>query len=166
MGQMKSVFGFEAVYATGIRNNYFSYYWNREQPVTITGYDIFFRMDAYRNLDGMNLYEKELKTELGKVKLIFSHENKLTVQKDDQVIYQYELNKLVRGLYEKYGSNFDGGFKPEPVNASDREKLIWNDETDQVKIMIIFNNIHGTVNIDKNELSIDNISGDVFLKVK
>lgn len=168
MDQMKSVFGFEANYASGIRNDYFSYYWNREQPLVISGYEIFFRVDAYRNRDGLNFYENEIETKQGKVKLILDQEHKLVVKKDGQEIYQYELSKYVRTLYDKYGSNL-GGYKPEPVNSPDSDQesmLVWTDETNQVKIMILFNNIHGTIDRDQNELEIDSISGDLFLKVK
>jgi hypothetical protein len=166
MDQMKSVFGFEPVYATGIRDDYFAYYWGREQPVTITGYDLCFPMDAYRNRDGLNFYEKEVDMVQGKLKLIMDEQNKLVLIKDGQEIYQYELGEYTRMLYDKYGSNIDGGRKPEPGSGGNQENKIWTDETEQVKIMIVFNSIHGTIDRDRGELSIDNMSGDVFLKVK
>lgn len=168
MNQMKSVFGFDPAYASGIRDNYFSYYWNRDFPVTISGYEIFFRMEAYRYQDGQNFYEKEITMDQGKVKLALDQQSKLTIEKDGGEIYQYELEKYVRMLYDKYGSNMEERRKPEPVptSTSDQESMIWTDETDQVKIMIVFNNINGKLDTDQDELSIDNISGDIFLRVK
>jgi len=166
MNQMKSVFGFEPVYAAGVRDNYFSYYWKRDLPVTISGYDLFFPVEAYRYQNGQNFYEKEIDTDQGKVKLIINDKSKLSIEKDGGEMYQYELGKYVRTLYDKYGSNFNGGLKPEPVNNTDQESLIWTDETDQVKIMVVFNNIHGQFDSDQNELSIDNIGGEIFLKMK
>ncbi|MEL7563847.1 MAG: DUF4153 domain-containing protein [Dehalobacterium sp.] len=166
MNQMKAVFGFEPVYATGVRDNYFSYYWNRDLPVTISGYDLFFPMEAYRYQNGQNFYEKEIDTDQGKVKLTLNEKSKLSIEKDGGEIYQYQLKNYVRTLYDKYGSNFDGGLKPDPVNNSDQKSLIWTDETDQVKIMIIFNNIHGQFDSDQNELSIDNMGGEIFLRLK
>ncbi|HHT63896.1 MAG TPA: DUF4153 domain-containing protein [Clostridia bacterium] len=166
MDQMKSVFGFEPVYATGVRDDYFSYYMNREFPMTISGYDLFFPLEAYRYQDGGYYYEKELRTEQGKVKLILDNECKLTVQKEGQEIYQYDLGQFIRGLYDKYGNNLGGRIKPEPGVDSDRENLVLKNETDRAKLMIVFYNMHGTFDRDENVLDIDGLSGDVFLTVK
>lgn len=167
MNQMKNVFGFEPLYATGIGDNYFSYYWNRGEPITISAYDVFFPMEAYRYQAGNSFYVKEITTDQGKVKLNIDQNSKLMIEKDGGVIYQYELQQYVRTLYDKYGSNFDVGIKGEPVNDdSEQESLIWTDETDTVKIMVVFNNIHGQFNYDQNEMTIENINGEVFLKVK
>jgi hypothetical protein len=163
---MKSVFGFEPVYATGVRDDYFSYYMNREFPMTISGYDLFFPLEAYRYQDGGYYYEKELRTEQGKVKLILDNECKLTVQKEGQEIYQYDLGQFIRGLYDKYGNNLGGRIKPEPGVDSDRENLVLKNETDRAKLMIVFYNMHGTFDRDENVLDIDGLSGDVFLTVK
>jgi hypothetical protein len=166
MDQMKSVFGFDPVYSTGVRDDYFSYYWDSDLPVTISGYETFFRMRAYLYKDGQNSYEKEITTDRGKVKLIYDQQNRLIIEKDEAEIYQYEMRKFVKGLYDKYGVRIDRTPKLEAVSSTDQERMIFTDETDKVKIMIIFNNISGKIDLDQNELGIDNIDADIFLKFK
>ncbi|WP_214658731.1 DUF4153 domain-containing protein [Candidatus Formimonas warabiya] len=166
MDQMKDVFGFEQVYPDGRAGNYFSYNWDRTVPVKISGYETFFPLEAFTYSSGNeNIYEKEIDTEKGKVKLALDPQYHLLLFKNGDRIYQYDLMNYVQPLYAKYGTNIEGGMKP-GTNSSSSERAILTDETDTLKIMIIFNNINGSVIPENNQLKIENMEGEVFLTVK
>jgi hypothetical protein len=56
-------------------DNYFGYHLERGVPVEITGYDVYFRLEAFRyNPDSQNIFEREINTQKGKVKLVLDQQ--------------------------------------------------------------------------------------------
>ena len=167
MNQMKNVFGFSEIYPTGMPNNYFGYHLERGLPVEITGYDVYFRLEAFRyNPDSQNIFEREINTQKGNVKLVLDNNNQLIIQNNTMEIYRYDLRKYVQSLYDNYGSDMSVNKKPGTTDSPDQEKLIFTDDTAKVKIKMIFYNINGSVDEGNDGLKIDHIDGEIFLGIE
>ncbi|MCR4441718.1 MAG: DUF4153 domain-containing protein [Peptococcaceae bacterium] len=162
MAQMKDTFGFSEVYGDVRTDKYFNYYRDRFLPLSISGYDLLFRLESFRYHADI----KEINTAKGTIRLLLENGNYLTLFSNDRKVYEYDLLKYVQTLYDKYGTNI--GERPKPVGIpNDRpEDMVLTDETATVKIMIVFQSIDGTVNPDNNELSINRIEGDIFVTIK
>lgn len=166
MQKMEKVFGFAEVYPSGGMNqNYFSYGWDSGIPLDIAGYEMFFRMEAFPKQTGV-AYQREIDHAGGKIRLSLGTENILTVDQNGKRIYQYDLMPHLQRLHEKYGSNINGG--PKAVGSPDAtsDGMILKDETPAVKILIVFNNINGSVDGSQKTMSVENINAEIFLTVK
>ena len=166
MDKMEAVFGFPEAYPVDYgRQNYFSYYWQNGPPQIISGYDLFFLVEGLRSQPApANLFEKMIVSPAGQIKVILDGKNQLIVQKNGLEVYRKDLQVHVVELYKKYGSSFDSGAKT--GTAADLTGMVLGDDNGQVKLMIVFSSINGSVNLDTQDLTVDNLTCEIFLTVK
>lgn len=155
---MKAVFGFtEAEVYMLLKEDSFSYYSEEGLPVVITGYDLLFPIDGLRvgDTDEM-LLEREMLTEYGVLRVTLNDGYQLLLQRDQEVIYTFDLQRFVSSIYVRYG----GDARLEP------EGLTLTGENDSVKVKIVFSSLSGYLGVDGNDFSINHIRANLLVKLK
>jgi hypothetical protein len=167
MSQMKEIFGFSEVYITVKEEDPFYYSSARNVPLTINGFAYLFPLEIYDHQStNENTYERELTSNNDTLKLIIASESVLRFYINDKILYQYDLMSYFEELYNNYGINMAKTQSPDATSNEFNNNLIFTDENESIKIKIVFYSINGTVELEKNDISINHIQGDVFITVK
>lgn len=164
--KMEEVFGFKQVYrySTG-KNVYFNYAKYERAPLSITGYDLLFRLSSYKHAknggDAELVLESQSDIDIpqGNIKIAIDSGYVLTLWRNDTEIYRYHLLDYANMLYKKYGSDLGRG-------DTAPEELVVTEANDEVEVMFVFTNISGNTDTDSGKVELNHVEGDMFVKVK
>ena len=149
---MKKLFGFELI-DTGYgldQRQYFDHYLEKKSGlVDIKGYDYFTEYETYapKNAEQTN----------GDYAFYYDNESKeLIVKHKEEVIYTKNLEKVVADIHSKTKGK----------NNPSEEEMTLIDETDNVKIQVVFRNISGFENGSTGNVTIEGMVFYAFVKIK
>lgn len=162
MDKMEEVFGFERVYAYSTSDSPYFGYSNvaSDEPIKITDYDVFFELNAYK-IDNENRlkFEQEFVDEEGSIRLRVDENNVLMILRNNIDIYRYDITDYVEFLYEKYG----GSVRTTDVSNEDFVVIA---ETNDIKMMLVFRDIFGQKDAEKDLLELNGLHADVYVQIK
>lgn len=165
MEKMEQVFGFERVYAYEMaRPRYFNYLRHYpDSPVTITGFDVLFKVGFGRyskNIDGNEMFEQEHEYAGKKIKVMVDDNGILSIMNEGININSFDMNAYVQEMHDKYGHMLKG------YDGIVEQDMVAVKENADSKVMIIFDRISGRVDSNNNNLEIDEIQADVYVRVR
>ncbi|GAA0180593.1 hypothetical protein SH2C18_32560 [Clostridium sediminicola] len=153
-GNMKETFGFDEYYEKGgVNLSYFNFR-SDEKPIEVTGYNILFRFNKYNDT-----LTQKIENEEGSLKVIVNEENILSLSKDGEDLYTYDLKEHIKGLYKKYGTS------EKRVTIPLQELTIYNGN-EKADVKIVFTGIDGSRGVAEDELNANFIQGYMLVKFK
>lgn len=117
-------------------------------PISIEGYNYYF--DVYMNFTTDKMFSNEIEVKYDKGK------NKLNLYMKGEKIYSKDLNEFVDKLIKEYGE--------ESGKSIPFDKMNYKDETEKVKVELIFKSISGRNEI--NTIYIDDFEVIMLVKIK
>lgn len=160
LDKMIELFGFDqsAWYNDFYENNYINYYKMGSKMLVISEYDIHFLFRSYEFINEQAGQEFNFDNNIFKINV--SDKYIMTISRDDQIIYQLDIGDYVQTVHDKYGltNTKDSG--------ESEESLILINENDQVKVMIEFNQIYGSIDNSAEKIVIENIEADIYIGIK
>lgn len=153
LNQMKEVFGFEY---TSSGNYYYDEYFNHQRYVGIeslevTGYDYFV---------DMKYLDEGLGTRIKNLLIKQGPEGVLSIVREEEILFEEDLKLIGKSLYDEFGSKENGKYE------RSIEEMTYEFEDSGIKIKLIFNEISGRIEKDTRNISIENFSYILFIKVK
>lgn len=150
-GKMKEIFGFEEYYDVDrSQGNYFNYK-SEDKAIDITGYNLFFNFNKYE------YSSQDFDSSEGNYKVVINEKNILSLSKDEEDLYVYDLAEHVEALYRKYGIN--------NKNIPSEDLVIYGGN-DNVDVKIVFINLDGSRETVEDELQINYVHGYILVKFK
>lgn len=157
--KFEETFGFKRQdpYYGGVTRNYFSYYRGQTAPIAITGYDLFFHLQAYGYARlGVDVFKQEVSGQYGNIEIVMKDDFILTVLKDMQIIFEYDVHKVVQELYDKYGSIMKD-------NEGLTSELLLSGENDKLRLQLHIQNVSGSVDTDTGIVTIEGLQAEIFI---
>lgn len=144
IANMESILGFKYLdYTPGLsEEQFFGYYADSYQkPISIAGYDYSITMSSYRG-EVINIDNLDVKFDTNNKSIIVS-------EKDNQLI-SIDINKLAIQIHEQNSMAEPGR------NNYDLEDMTFIKENENIKLKIIFTNIHGNIELSTGKVNIEN----------
>lgn len=157
MSQFKDYFGFERYSWGDNLTLYFEFYNEDSTAVIISDYDISQLVRMYQYLEITKV--SEFTFDGSAYAISYGKKFVLSITRDGEEIYQYEFKGYVDKLYSKYGNQLSKGNR-----ITDDISLI--DENDHLKILYQFNTIMARSEGSSDNLVIENIDVNIYIKVK
>ncbi len=157
MSQFRAYFGFEPYSWGGNLVNYFEYYREEFIPVIISDYNVFQKVQMYQYLEENEVSEFTYGPH--DYTMSYGNEFVLKISRDGAAIYQYDFKGFIYNLYDEYADRLSKG-----VRITDDITLA--DENEELAIFYTFNNFIGRGEGANDELFIENIDVNVYIKIK
>lgn len=149
---MKKVFGFELINDRGgyhRQKEYFAHYVDRENSfLDIKGYDYFIE---YANFNQIRSHQID-----GEFVISYNDKQDLMVEHNGKLVYKKNLEEVAIKIHQE---NM-GEYNP-PM-----DRMIYVDETEDIKLYMAFRDISGFRNMITNKISVDGIQCNILIKIK
>lgn len=157
MAQLEDYLGFKQYDWSDGRYKYFEYY--REEPslVIIDGYNIFGQVQMYRYIMDDTIASITYADQEYVIKRdgFFN----LMIERDSELIYQSDMAAYVETLYQEHYNEVDKGGR-----ITDDLTLL--DESEKLSVFYQFTMISASTNGDDQELRVENLQANIYIKVK
>ena len=166
INKFEDIFGFPESYGyDSWMENYFSYYRESSRSLDISGYDLLLPLEGprYDSIDNI-IIDQEAVYGTDTFKIAMDNKFTFSISKNGQEIYREDFNDYIKGLYDKYGSNMNKDRSEESADFD--QDMIFTKEVDSIKVMFVFTNINGYYDSANDEITVEGISGDIFLSYK
>lgn len=151
---MEKVFGFPYTADRIIdRGNYFYYdNFDKAQAIDIIGYEYLVRMNSYLN-----------KITIAESTLLTYDNDTLTLKVIDKnkVIYSKKLGDFISTIYKKHNTTLPNGEK-----SVDIKDMMFEDENENIKVKLIFNQISGNINPSTGNMDTKDTEFTVLINIK
>lgn len=157
MSMLEEYLGFKQYEWDDGRYKHFEYY--REEPslVVIDGYDIFGQVQMYNYIIEETIasitYDEQ------EYRLKRNDRFNLAIERDSEIIYQFDMAAYVKDLYHQYYNEASKGGR-----ITDDLTLL--DESDIVSVLYQFTMISASNYDDVEELRVENVQANLYIKIK